>query len=179
MSLFSKTATLVFFARLDPRIHDALIPHTHFTEKGLHLMASSIIKSIAQKITNVNTAEELNSAGKSLFKSGVESMDYEDDFWPLHPKPWYRDELIQFGPSPEPWFLNFGGQEVMLNPQPLPPHEQSYYGALLTMLADAVSLENVSENLRNIGASLLKQTTGDDDNYASKMHSYSSIENGK
>jgi len=179
MSLFSKTATLVLLAHLDPRIHDALIPHTHFTEKSLHIMASSIVKSIAQKITNADTAGELNSAGKNLFKSGVESMDYEDDFWPIHPKPWYRDELIQFGPSPEPWFLNFGGEEVMLNPQPLPPHEQSYYGALITMLADAVSLENVSGNLRDIGASLMKQTNRDDKVYASKSQSYSTVENGK
>ena len=43
----------------------------------------------------------------------------------------------------------------MLNPQPLPPHEHVYYGALLTMLADAVSVEKVGDALRNIGASLM------------------------
>jgi len=83
MSLFSKTATLAFLASLDPRIHDALIPHTHFTKENLHVMASSVIKSIAQKVTNADTAKELNSAGKSLFKAGLESMDYDDNFFPV------------------------------------------------------------------------------------------------
>src|SRR6478752_4013859 len=119
MSLFSKTATLVFLARIHPEALDALKPNIPFISKNaLNVLASAVIKSIAQKITDADTSKQLHNAGKSLFKAGINSMDYEDDFWPLHPKPWYRDELIQFGPSPEPWFLNFGREEVMLNPQP-------------------------------------------------------------
>jgi hypothetical protein len=177
MNLFSKTASLLLIASLDPRVQDALIPHTHFTEKSFHMMASSVIKSIAQKVTDADTAGELNSAGKSLFQDGLESISYDDEFWPWpNPKPNYLGEIINFGPSPEPWLLSIGGEEVMLNPQPLPPHEQSYYGALLTMLADVVSLEDVSVNLRNIGASLMGQTSSDDDNYTPDIPSYSNIE---
>ena len=42
----------------------------------------------------------------------------------------------------------------MLNPQPLPPREHAYYGALLIMLADAVSMEKAKGILRNVGTSL-------------------------
>lgn len=171
MNLFSKTAQLVFFARLKPEIYDSLIPHSAKISEGTrNVMASMIVKAITKEVTDSTIANKLESVGKSLFKAGAESMDYGDDNWCLTPIPHH------FGPSPEPWLAKeiIVGQpipwswieEAMLNPQPLPPHEQSYYGALITMLADAVSLDKLSENLRDIGASLMKQNTRIQEKYS-------------
>jgi hypothetical protein len=48
-------------------------------------------------------------------------------------------------------------EEAGLNPQPLPPHEQPYYGALLVMLSATLSPGNMQESVRNIGESLMKK----------------------
>ena len=174
MNLTSRTSFLVFMAHLKPEMQDAINPYGPIISEGTrHVMASMIIKSVTKQIKDTNIAKELQWAGKSLFEAGAKSMSYDDDdFWPLHPKPWYRDELIQFGTQAESWFLNFGRDEVMLNPQPLPPHEQNYYGALLTLLADAVSTEKIPEVLRNIGSSLMKQSISTNEKYSSGVPSF-------
>ncbi|MFC0517773.1 hypothetical protein ACFFGT_26405 [Mucilaginibacter angelicae] len=153
MNLLSQTVELVFLAHLRPEAIDALKPHVPLiSESSRNVFAASVVKAIAQKVKDPHVAKELNTSGKSLFKAGIQSFDYDDEFWPLHPKPNYV-------PLPGSLFFDMGGDEVMLNPQPLPPHEQSYYGALLTMLAETISVENTSETLHDIGMSLMKQTT--------------------
>ena len=181
MSLFSKTAALAFFARLHPEVYEILKPNVPLiSESARNILGSAVIKSIAQKVTDEGIAEHLHSAGKTLFKAGIESMDYDDDFFPWpHPKPNYLDDVLNFVPSVEAWRFSVGGEEIMLNPQPLPPHEQSYYGALLTILAEAVSVKDISENLRNIGNSIMKQNTGYNEEPAPNIRSYSTIESEK
>ncbi|AYB34354.1 hypothetical protein [Chryseolinea soli] len=176
MSLFQKTAALVFLARLRPGVHDALIPHSSKMSVGTrNVMASMIVKAITKEITDAVIDKQLKLAAKSLFKAGAESMDYEDDNWcltPIHP----RIPPHPVGPQPEPWFtdgIRLGipvpwawADEAMLNPQPLPPHEHAYYGALLTLLADAVSVKDIAESLREIGHALMKQDFSADEKYA-------------
>jgi hypothetical protein len=170
MSMLSTTVALAFLARIKPEIYDALIPHVpSITENSRNMMASAVLKSIAEKVEDADIAKELHQLGKSLFEDGIKEVSYDDSIYPWpYPKPHYLDELFNFGlpvpwvfgPYPEPWILHSGKEKVMLNPQPLPPHEQSYYGALLTILADAISLVSVAETLRNIGYSLIKQKAG-------------------
>jgi hypothetical protein len=185
MNLFSKTASLVLLARLKPEMYDALIPYSPKISEGTrNVMASMVAKAIAKEITDSAIENKLELAGKNLFRAGAESMDYEDDNWCLTPAP-PRRIPHPFGPSPEPWLMEeimFGNpvpwsltEETMLNPQPMPPHEQTYYGALLTLLSDAVSVKDISENLRNIGDSLMKQDADANEKNV-KASSYSTFE---
>lgn len=191
MNLTSKTVSLVFLARFNPQMWDALIPHSPYISEGTrHLMASMLIKSIAKEVTDSNIAMELHRVGKSLFDAGSKSMIYDDELFPHPPGPTWLADLLQFGPHPEPlawnsraWMMlnpqplppiyfweqvmlnpqplppRYFWEQVMLNPQPLPPKKQAYYGALVTLLADAVSFENTPEVLRNIGNSLMRQSS--------------------
>jgi hypothetical protein len=151
MNLTSVTSFLAYAARLNPAIYDAIHPQGPVLSEGTrHVMAAMVIKSVAKQVSEPTVQQELQWLGKSLFDSGVSSMSFEFDDWCGTYVP------HRFGPPhPQPGFLNFG-EEVMLNPQPLPPHEDVYFGALLTVLADAVSLEKVQDALRNIGATLMK-----------------------
>ena len=149
MNLTSTTSFLAYAARLNPAIYDAIHPQGPVISEGTrHVMVSMVIKSIAKQVNNPTIEKELQWLGKSLFETGIQFMSFDYDDWCGTRVPHH------FGPHPQPSFLNFG-EEVMLNPQPLPPHEHVYYGALLTMLADAVSVEKVGDALRNIGASLM------------------------
>ena len=147
MNLSANTFFLVYITRMDTALHQ--VPNqegTVISEGTRHIMASMIIKAIAKKVKDRNIAKELQWAGKTLFEAGAKAMTYENDDWCATYWPHY------FGPHPEPWHWRFG-EEIMLNPQPLPP-EDGYYGALLTVLADAVSLVKMPDILRNIGYSL-------------------------
>jgi hypothetical protein len=147
MSLTSRTSLLVFLAQLRPQISDALIPHgPKISVAGLHVMAAMIIKSISQEVKDAEMSKKLYRAGKTLFDAGTKSISYEDDVW-------------YFGPQPEPWHQLFGKEEVMLNPQPLPPHEPAYYGALLILLSNTVFFENIPEVLHTIGETLMKTSS--------------------
>lgn len=149
MNLTSITSFLTYAARLNPAMYDAIYPQGPVLSEGTrNVMASMVIKYVAKRVNQESFQKELQSAGRHLFEAGTQSMSFDDDDWcgtyvPHH-----------FGPHVQPTFLNFG-EEEMLNPQPLPPHEHVYYGALLTMLADAVSVERVQGMLRNIGASMM------------------------
>jgi hypothetical protein len=191
MNLTSRTSFLVLMAHLKPEMNDAIIPYgPKISEGSRHVMASMVIKSITRQIKDPNIAKELQWVGSNLFEAGAKSMNYDDDDWcptiPRHhfetpdPVPWLWKIRASFEPQPEPWRSILGEAEVMLNPQPLPPHELSYFGALLTLLADAVSLEKIPDVLRNIGASLMKQSSEKtNENDYSNASSFSSIENGK
>jgi hypothetical protein len=149
MNLTSIASFLAYAARLNPAIYDALHPQGPVISEGTrHVMASMVIKSVAKQVNETTIKKELELLGKSLFDTGTQFMSFDNDDWCGTRLPHH------FSPHQQPSFLNFG-EEVMLNPQPLPPHEHVYYGALLTMLADAVSVEKVQHALRNIGASLM------------------------
>ena len=152
MNLTSITSFLEYAAKLNPAIYDAIHPQGPVLSEGTrNVMASMVVKSIAKNVKDLDAAKELQWIGKSLFETGAQSMSYEDDDWCGTPYPHH------FGPHYQSEFLNFG-EEVMLNPQPLPPHEHAYYGALLVMLADAVSMEKAKGILRNVGTSLMNSS---------------------
>jgi hypothetical protein len=151
MSLSSKTAFLSYLARLNPRLWEIIHPHVPKVSIGTRdVMASMIIKAIVPEITDAKMAKELQAMGKRLFTSGTKSMSYDDDDWcPTRPRP------IPY-PDPIPWTSLFSGiEDVMLNPQPLPPREQTYYGGLLSVLAEAVSQKEIATSLQRIGTALL------------------------
>lgn len=158
MNLTTKTGFLVIMSRLNPQMMDALIPHGPVISTGTrHVMASMIIKSVANSLTAGSARTELEGAGKKLFDSGVQTMSYDDDGWCGTPYP-HRFPHI-FEPVPVPWIFNLGREELMLNPQPLPPDEKAYYGSILTLLADAVTLEGMPEMLKKIGASMMEKSS--------------------
>jgi hypothetical protein len=167
MNLLTQTSTLLFLAHLNPEAIDALTPHIPVVSENVrNLIASAVIKSIAQKVTDANASKALHAVGKSLFEAGLKAMDYDDDYWPVHPKPYYHEELIDFKIHSESSFSISVGEEVLLNPQPLPPHEQKYFGAILSVLSETLSLENEVKELRSISSYLMKQSK---DNYEKNL----------
>lgn len=174
MSLASKTSFLEFIARTNPKIYDVLYPHGPKISTGTrNLMASMLVKAIARELPDSKSVKELKRVGQTLFENGKKSMSYEDDDWcPTWPK---TNIPRIFWPDPSPWPWLRGVDEIMLNPQPLPPREPIYYGALITQLAEVVSIGNTAEILRIIGSSLMKQSS----EILSDISSFSNIENGK
>lgn len=148
MNLTSRTSLLLFLAHLDPRLYELLKPHVPILSTGArHVMAATIINDISKEVKDPGIAKELHHVGKHLFNAGKETLDYDDElcYWPKPPIP------------PRPWHDLLGLEETELNPQPLPPQEQPYYGALLIILSNTLSLENMQESVRNIGESLMKK----------------------
>jgi hypothetical protein len=151
MSLSSRVAFLSYLARLNPRLWEIIHPHVPKISVGTRdVMAAMIVKAIVPEITDTKIARELQGLGKKMFTAGTKAMSYEDDDWcPTWPRP-------KFGPDPIPWLSIFSGmEEVMLNPQPLPPQEQTYYGGLLSVLAEAVSSKEIASALQKTAAALL------------------------
>lgn len=151
MSLSSKTAFLSYLARLNPKLWEIIHPHVPKVSVGTRdVMAAMIVKAIVPEVQDLRVARELQAVGKRLFTAGVKAMNYEDDDWcPTRPRPVLPTDPI-------PWVSIFSGlEEVMLNPQPLPPREQTYYGGLLTVLAEAVSSKEISTSLRKAGEALM------------------------
>ena len=112
-------------------------------------MASMIIKSIACEVKDAKLTQELNGLGKKLFTAGAKAMSYNDDDWcgtPPH----------RFGPDPIPWVFLDPGALVGFNPQPDPPGIR-YYGALLVLLADAVSVKDIGTASAKAGNNLVNQ----------------------
>ncbi|MDO6433467.1 hypothetical protein Q4E93_22835 [Flavitalea sp. BT771] len=148
MNLTSRTSLLVFLAHLDPRLYEPLKPHVPMLSAGArHVMAATVINDISKEVKDAGISKELLRVGKLLFNSGKETLEYEDElcYWPKPPIP------------PIPWYELLGVEEAGLSPQPLPPHEQPYYGALLVLLSHTLSPERMQESVRHIGESLIKK----------------------
>jgi hypothetical protein len=148
MNLTSRTSLLLFLAHLDPRLYEPLKPHVPMLSEGARrVMAATVINDISSEVKDAGISKELHRVGEHLFNTGKETLEYDDDlcYWPKSPIP------------PRPWHDLLGLEEAGLNPQPLPPHEQPYYGALLVMLSATLSPGNMQESVRNIGESLMKK----------------------
>ena len=155
MNLSSKVSLLALLARRDPRIWEIIHPHVPMLSEGTrHVLASMVVKFVAKDLKDEGLAHELHGVGKQLFEQGVSAMSYEDDDWCGTPWPHHRNP-DHLGPQPEPWSVLFGLDDVMLNPQPLPPKEKTYYGALLVALADTIKTSSAAETLRNLGSSMM------------------------
>ncbi len=151
MSLSSKTAFLSYLARLNPKLWEIIHPHVPKISIGTRdVMAAMIVKAIIPCVKNPRAARELDGVGKRLFTAGVKGMSYEDDEWcPTRPHP-------KLGPEPIPWSIFSKFDEVLLNPQPLPPREQFYYGGLLTVLSETVSSKEIAKSLNRIANTLME-----------------------
>jgi hypothetical protein len=154
MSLSSKVALLSYLARLNPKLWEIVHPHVpKVSVCTREVMAAMIVKAIAPEITDAKISRELQAAGKRLFTSGSKAMNYDDDDWcPTGPHP-------VLGPDPVPWLSVYSGfEEFFLNPQPLPPKEQTYFGALLSVLSEAVSSKEAATVLQKSANALLNTT---------------------
>lgn len=153
MNLTSRTAWLVWLAHRDPKLWEIIHPHVPVMSEGTRqVWAAMIIKSVANEISNREAKLDLQEMAKKLFSIGTRAMNYDDDGW--CGTPWPHHFPIP-DPHPDPWNWMSRGDETMLNPQPLPPRE-TYYGAILTLLADGISSREIGARLKNIGASLIK-----------------------
>ena len=143
MSLTSRTSLLLFLAQLQPGMSDAVIPDRPGISLAIrHMMAASILQSISPEVKDTGISKALNNAGRTLFDAAVRYMNYDKDAWYFETVP------------PGSWYP--GIEETMLNPQPLPPREQSYYGVLLMLLSNAISMEHLKDILFSAGESLKK-----------------------
>lgn len=154
MSLSSKTAFLSYLARLNPKLWDLIHPHVPKISVGTRdVMAAMIVKAIVPCVKDPTRSRELENVGKRLFGVGVKGMSYEDDDWcPTRPRP-------KLGPDPIPWSIFSEFDDVLLNPQPLPPKEQFYYGGLLTVLSETVSSKEIAKSMNKIGEALMETTS--------------------
>ena len=106
---------------------------------------------VASELRNRAVARKLAGVQKALVKFASERIaaDYDDDDW----CPTGRVPI----PIPVPGPFGSLFEEVLLNPQPLPPKElQREIGGYLLMLSGATSLEGVARDLETIGRSLIR-----------------------
>ena len=92
-----------------------------------HMMAASILQSISPEVKDTGISQVLHHAGKTLFDAAVRYMNYDNDAW------------------------YFGSAS-----QSLPPQGQPYYGAILMLLSNAISMEHLKDILHTAGESLMK-----------------------
>ena len=159
MSLSSNAFLIYLITKVKPEAWDAIIPHGPKISVGTRDVASSmIIKTVAKAIVDPKLSYELDKLGKSLFEQGTTTMsasyDYDDwcgtpypHHWPL-PFPFFEFEQTAFTSIAD---------EVMLNPQPLPPHDQRYFGGVLSLVALSVSSKEIGAQLNKISEQLLKE----------------------
>ena len=152
MNARSTTRFLYLFARLKPEIWDAIIPHgPRVSIASREYLIAMAIKGFASELSHHMDVSKLAAVQKSLIKYASERIvaDYDDDNWCGTGRP----------PIPRrgPHLFEFLPDEVMLNPQPLPPKElQREIGGYLVMLAEATSLEAVTKELGSIGYELVR-----------------------
>lgn len=157
MSLLSNSFWLYMVAKIKPEAWDAIIPHgPKVSIAARNVFSAMVIKSVARGIEDPELSYELDKLGKSLFEEGASGMSagYDDDnwcgtiypHWPI-PGPRFDFESLMLGSA--------FGDEVGLNPQPLPPHGEKYLGGVLSIIAGAVSSKEISSKLNSISAQLL------------------------
>lgn len=143
---------LYIIGKLKPQIWDAIHPHgPRVSIASREYMIAMAVKGFASEMSNRVVARKLAGVEKALVKFASERIaaDYDDDDWcPTGKVPI---------PIPEPGPFGFSFDEVLLNPQPLPPKQlQREIGGYLMMLAGATSLERVGKELEKIGNSLIR-----------------------
>lgn len=143
---------LYFIGRLKPEAWDAIHPHgprvSIASREYLIAMAIKGFESELNKHADVGTLADVQ---KTLVKFASERIaaDFDDDNWCGTGRPHI--------PLPGPRPFGFSFDEVMLNPQPLPPKElQREIGGYLLMLSEATSVEEVAKELGNIGNRLVR-----------------------
>ena len=143
---------LYLIGKLNPKAWDAIHPHgPRVSLASREYMIAMTIKGLASELNNRVVARKLSGVQKALVKFAGENIvaGYDDDDW----CPTGRVPI----PIPRPGPFGFSFEEVMLNPQPLPPKEsQREIGGYLLMLAGATSLKDVAQELETIGTGLIR-----------------------
>jgi hypothetical protein len=143
---------LYIIGKLKPEAWDAIHPHgPRVSVASREYMIAMAVKGFASELSDTAAAGKLAGVQKTLVKFASEKIaaGYDDDDW----CPTGRVPI----PIPEPNPFGFSFEEVLLNPQPLPPKElQREIGGYLLVLSGATSLEGVAKELETIGSSLIR-----------------------
>jgi len=152
MNARSTSRFLYIIAKLKPAIWDSIHPHgPRVSIASREYLIAMAIKGFASELNQRSLSTKLAAVQKTLVQFAGQRIatDYDDDNWcgtgrPPIPVP---------GPNP----FGFSLDEVMLNPQPLPPKElQREIGGYLLMLSEATSHEGAAKDLGSIAGSLMR-----------------------
>lgn len=152
MNARSTSYFLYLIGKLKPEAWDAIHPHgPRVSVASREYLIAMTVKGFAAELGNRAVARRLAAVQKTLVKFAAEQIaaGYDDDDWCGTGRP--RIPL----PGPRPFGFSF--EDVMLNPQPLPPKElQREIGGYLLMLSEATSQQGAAKDLDAIGKSLIR-----------------------
>jgi hypothetical protein len=139
---------LYMIAKIHPEAWDAIVPHSpSVSVASREYLIAMALKGFSAELSNKAVAQKLGGVQKALagFAGQQLSADYDDDNWCGTPYPG------KYGPGPLASF-----EDVMLNPQPLPPKEiDREIGGYLVMLSEATSQASAAKELQSLGNTLL------------------------
>jgi len=153
-SIFSRIQFLIKFVKIPPEMWDFIVPQGPvFKSHAIkEYMMAGVLRDISFEMADKEIAREVKTTGAEMVKfasanliNGWEDGDDICPRWPHFPIPHRYD----FFEAQQEVFsqINYSA----LNPQPLPPKE---IGSALKVIADLTSLQQVSEQLREIAAKL-------------------------
>lgn len=152
MNARSTSYFLYLIGKLKPEAWDAIHPHgPRVSVASREYLIAMAVKGFAAELGNRAVARRLSAVQKTLVNFAAEHIatSYDDDDWCGTGRP--RIPL----PGPRPFGFSF--EDVMLNPQPLPPRElQREIGGYLLMLSEATSQRGAAKDLDTIGKSLVR-----------------------
>ena len=146
----ARTTSLFLYlvAKIRPEAWDAIIPHgPQVSAASKEYLIAMALKGFSAELNNDAVSQKLGSIQKTLvgFAGQQLSADFDDDNWCGTPYPG------KHGPGP---LVSF--DDVMVNPQPLPPGEREReIGGYLVMLSEATSQQSAAKELQSLGNSLL------------------------
>lgn len=139
---------LYMLAKVRPEAWDAIIPHgPKVSVASREYLIAMALKGFSSELTDKAVSQKLAAVQKNLvaFAGQQLSADFDDDNWCGTPYPG------KHGPGPVAFF-----DEVMLNPQPLPPKDlEREIGGYLVMLSEATSQQVAAKELQSLSNSLL------------------------
>ena len=139
---------LYLVAKMRPEAWDAIIPHSpQVSVASREYLIAMALKGFSAELHNKTVAQRLGPIEKTLVSVAGQqlSADFDDDNWCGTPYPG------KHGPGPLASF-----EEVMLNPQPLPPKEvDREIGGYLSMLSEATTQPSVAKDLQALSNTLL------------------------
>lgn len=149
MNARSTSQLLHLIGTLNPKAWDAIFPHgPRISIASREYLIAMAIKGFASELGNRAVIRQLAGVQKKLATfagSRMAAEFYRDDDWCGNGRP--------PRPGPHPFGLPF--EEVLLNPQPLPPKElQREIGGYMMMLSEVTTLEDVAKDLGAIGRRL-------------------------
>jgi len=142
---------LYLIAKMKPEAWDAIHPHgPKVSPASREYLIAMAIKGFATELENAAVKRRLTTVQKALVKFSAANLaaDFDDDDWcPTKPR----------RPFPGPRPFEFSFDDVMLNPQPLPPRElQREIGSYLMMLSEATAQQSAAKDLAAIGKTMMR-----------------------